>query len=68
MEPGAVHPVISAGCQSELDYTYHSGKDVVVIFSGDTKKLSPWVTEFSAIFSKVDDAKEYVLQTYGKKT
>jgi len=60
-------PGISAGCQSELDYAYHTGKAVFGIFSGDTKKLSPWVTKFSRVFSTVDDAKEYVLETYAKR-
>lgn len=57
-------PLISAGCQSELRYAYETGKEVFGIFSGDKNKLSPWVTQFSAVFSRVDVAKKYVLEKY----
>ena len=60
-------PLISAGCHSELDYAYGSGKPVFGIFGGDKSKLSPWVTKFSEIFTSVDDAREYVLERFAQR-
>lgn len=50
-------PRISAGSQSEIFYAYSNGKAVYIVFPGDPRKLSPWVTEFAPgrVFATVDD-------------
>ena len=58
---------ISAGCQSEMIYAYTNGKPVYVIFSGGAKKLSPWVTQFSAVFKDVKDCLDHIQKTHINK-
>jgi len=50
-------PRISAGSISEMNYAYHTGKRVYIVFPGDRRNLSPWVTEFATarIFARVDE-------------
>lgn len=57
-------PLVSAGCQSEMVYAYGSGKKVYVIFAGGEKKLSPWVTQFSEVFTDVDDAFNFIMRKH----
>jgi len=59
-------PRISAGCQSELTYAYTHGKEVNVIYKGGERKLSPWVTQFSNVFTSVERCLEYVEEKYIK--
>ena len=51
------NPRISAGSQSEVLYAYQNGKGVYIVFPGDSRKLSPWVTEFASasVFATVDE-------------
>lgn len=59
-------PFISAGCQSEVVYAFSTGKKVYVIYSGGERKLSPWVTQYSKIFTDLNDCLQYLIKTYKK--
>jgi len=61
------NPSISAGCQSEMVYAYSGGKKIYVLFAGGKRKLSPWVTQFSKVFTNLEDAFKFVLSEYKTK-
>lgn len=61
------NPSISAGCQSEMVYAYSGGKKVYVVFAGGERKLSPWVTQFSEVFTNLNDAFNFILSEYKNK-
>jgi nucleoside 2-deoxyribosyltransferase len=55
-------PRMSAGCQSELIHGYQNGKPVYVIYRGGERKLSPWVTQYSKLFTKVDECLDFLFR------
>ena len=57
-------PQISAGCQSEMIYAYTQGKPVYVVCECGSRGLSPWVTQFSEVFERLDDALNYLEKKY----
>lgn len=59
-------PRISAGCQSELTYAYTHGKEVNVVYKGGERKLSPFVTQFSNVFTSVEECLIYIQEKYIK--
>lgn len=58
------HPRISAGSQSEMLYAYSHGKPIYGICEGGEKSLSPWVTQFSRIFTTLSEALEFLHGEY----
>ncbi len=57
-------PRISAGSQSEMIYAYYLGKPVYGVCDEGKDSLSPWVTQFSAIFDTLPDAIDYLVKTH----
>lgn len=60
-------PRISAGCQSEMLYAYSHGIPVYVIFKDGERKLSPWVTEYSELFTDVNKCLAFIEKKYLNK-
>lgn len=61
------NPRISAGCQSEMVYAYGCGKKVYVVFSGGERRLSPWVTQFSKVFTNLSDSFDFIVREHHTK-
>lgn len=53
-------PLISAGSQTEITYSYSKGKPVYVIYPGMLEDLSPWVTMFSRVFNNLEEFFDFI--------